>query len=116
MTPEGDTKSVRETDSGEGDLVTCPDCAAPPDPWTIPPEHRPSCPLNGQPCSSWTCLVDVCDGTPVCNCGWTAKVRARKAFDGTMKGHAPTCPRSPEFPAAPLVRGPSQETAGADDA
>lgn len=30
------------------------------DPWTIPPEQRPACPLDGHPCSSWTCLVDVC--------------------------------------------------------
>ncbi len=31
-----------------------------PDPWLVPPEHRPTCPLDGQPCTSWTCLVDVC--------------------------------------------------------
>lgn len=30
--------------------------------WTVPPEHRPTCPLSGQPCTSWTCLVDVCEG------------------------------------------------------
>jgi hypothetical protein len=29
--------------------------------WLVPPEHRPICPLNGKPCTSWTCLVDVCD-------------------------------------------------------
>jgi len=31
------------------------------DHWTVPSEHRPSCPLDGRPCTSWTCLVDVCD-------------------------------------------------------
>lgn len=30
------------------------------DPWLVPPDHRPTCPLNGRPCTSWTCLVDVC--------------------------------------------------------
>ena len=30
------------------------------DPWTVPPEQRPACPLDGHPCPSWTCLVDVC--------------------------------------------------------
>jgi hypothetical protein len=29
--------------------------------WTIPHEQRPACPLDGHPCTSWTCLVDVCD-------------------------------------------------------
>ena len=29
-------------------------------PWLVPAEHRPKCPLNDQPCTSWTCLVDVC--------------------------------------------------------
>jgi len=28
--------------------------------WTVPPEQRPACPLDGHPCTSWTCLVDVC--------------------------------------------------------
>ena len=28
--------------------------------WMVPPAHRPTCPLNGHPCTSWTCLVDVC--------------------------------------------------------
>ena len=28
--------------------------------WTVPPEQRPSCPLDGHPYTSWTCLVDVC--------------------------------------------------------
>lgn len=28
--------------------------------WLVPPSQRPTCPLNGQPCTSWTCLVDVC--------------------------------------------------------
>lgn len=30
------------------------------DAWTVPVEQRPACPLDGQPCRSWTCLVDVC--------------------------------------------------------
>jgi hypothetical protein len=30
------------------------------DAWTVPVEQRPACPLDGHPCSSWTCLVDVC--------------------------------------------------------
>lgn len=31
------------------------------DPWLVPEEHRPTCPLTaGLPCTSWTCLVDVC--------------------------------------------------------
>ena len=30
------------------------------DPWLVPEMHRPSCPLSGEPCRSWTCLVDVC--------------------------------------------------------
>ncbi len=30
------------------------------DPWVVPPMHRPTCPLDSQPCTSWTCLVDVC--------------------------------------------------------
>lgn len=29
-------------------------------PWTILPEHRPTCPADGRPCTSWTCLVEVC--------------------------------------------------------
>lgn len=29
-------------------------------PWFVPPSQRPSCPLSGEPCLSWTCLVDVC--------------------------------------------------------
>lgn len=28
--------------------------------WLVPPMHRPSCPLTNKPCTSWTCLVDVC--------------------------------------------------------
>ena len=28
--------------------------------WLVPPEHRPTCPVSGKPCTSWTCLVDVC--------------------------------------------------------
>lgn len=28
--------------------------------WTVPPVHRPACPVDGHPCRSWTCLVDVC--------------------------------------------------------
>lgn len=28
--------------------------------WLVPESHRPTCPLNGEPCTSWTCLVDVC--------------------------------------------------------
>ncbi len=28
--------------------------------WLVPPSHRPTCPLDQQPCTSWTCLVDVC--------------------------------------------------------
>ena len=33
--------------------------------WLVPREHRPSCPISGKPCTSWTCLVDVCvDGKP----------------------------------------------------
>lgn len=28
--------------------------------WLVPPTHRPTCPLDQQPCTSWTCLVDVC--------------------------------------------------------
>lgn len=28
--------------------------------WLVPPTHRPTCPLDNQPCTSWTCLVDVC--------------------------------------------------------
>ena len=28
--------------------------------WLVPPSHRPTCPLDNQPCTSWTCLVDVC--------------------------------------------------------
>lgn len=31
-----------------------------PDPWLVPEEHRPSCAVSGQPCSSWTCLMDRC--------------------------------------------------------
>lgn len=31
------------------------------DPWVIPLEHRPTCPADGKPCTSWTCLVDVCE-------------------------------------------------------
>lgn len=27
--------------------------------WLVPPLHRPTCP-SGRPCTSWTCLVDVC--------------------------------------------------------
>lgn len=27
--------------------------------WLVPPQHRPTCP-SGRPCTSWTCLVDVC--------------------------------------------------------
>lgn len=30
--------------------------------WLVPPEHRPTCPLSDKPCTSWTCLVDVCAG------------------------------------------------------
>lgn len=30
------------------------------DAWTVPPEQRPACPLDGHPCASWTCLVNVC--------------------------------------------------------
>jgi hypothetical protein len=30
------------------------------DPWTVSLEHRPTCPLDQKPCTSWTCLVDVC--------------------------------------------------------
>lgn len=33
------------------------------DPWLVPPEHRPTCPVSGEPCTSWTCLVDVCVDT-----------------------------------------------------
>jgi len=29
-------------------------------PWLVPPRHRPTCPLTKEPCTSWTCLVDVC--------------------------------------------------------
>jgi hypothetical protein len=28
--------------------------------WLVPRQHRPTCPLDGEPCTSWTCLVDVC--------------------------------------------------------
>lgn len=28
--------------------------------WLVPVQHRPSCPLTSRPCSSWSCLVDVC--------------------------------------------------------
>jgi hypothetical protein len=28
--------------------------------WLVPPMHRPTCPLDNKPCTSWTCLVDVC--------------------------------------------------------
>lgn len=27
--------------------------------WLVPPQHRPTCP-TGRPCTSWTCLVDMC--------------------------------------------------------
>lgn len=32
------------------------------DGWTVPIEFRTACPLDGHPCSSWTCLQDVCVG------------------------------------------------------
>jgi len=28
--------------------------------WLVPESHRPTCPLSGEPCTSWTCLLDVC--------------------------------------------------------
>jgi hypothetical protein len=28
--------------------------------WLVPESHRPTCPLDGHACTSWTCLVDVC--------------------------------------------------------
>lgn len=28
--------------------------------WMVPPSHRPTCPLDQRPCTSWTCLADVC--------------------------------------------------------
>jgi len=31
------------------------------DPWTVPVGQRPTCPLDKRACTSWTCLLDVCD-------------------------------------------------------
>lgn len=28
--------------------------------WLVPEDQRPTCPVSGQPCTSWTCLVDAC--------------------------------------------------------
>lgn len=28
--------------------------------WTVPPSHRPTCRVSGEPCTSWTCLFDTC--------------------------------------------------------
>src|SRR5271169_1621699 len=30
------------------------------DAWLVPPEARPTCPLSQKPCTSWSCLQDVC--------------------------------------------------------
>lgn len=40
--------------------IDCPFQVTAEDPWLVPLEHRPTCPLSGRPCTSWACLVDVC--------------------------------------------------------
>lgn len=33
--------------------------------WIIPKSHRPSCPISNKPCTSWSCVFDVCVGEPL---------------------------------------------------
>lgn len=63
MTESAHTDGVETTEAAlrrtAGELVRLTEEA---ERWLVPPEHRPTCPVDGEPCKSWTCLVDVCVG------------------------------------------------------
>jgi hypothetical protein len=50
--------------------------------WIVPDSHRPTCPLSGKPCTSWTCLLDTCtDGGDLpteCKAGQALIAEARR--------------------------------------
>ena len=69
-----------------------------PDPWTVPPEQRPACPLDGHPCTSWTCLVDFCadpgEDLPARYCTPEAqRIRAQVGVDLTRQVLEALCRR-----------------------